>query len=164
MNSHGEFIISLDADDVFLPGILDKELNILKINPDYDFVYPDYYYSILSSGKRVIKKLPEFEPDELKSRGDFLSGGTMYRRSIFEKAGLFDETLETLESYEFILRLMAKGIKGFHIPEPLFEYTIHGLSMSDDIHQNRETGSFIAQKYGMIYSRNVNHPREILDL
>lgn len=164
MNSHGENIIRLDADDVFLPGILDKELKTLKDNPDCGFVYPDYYYNILSSGKRIIKKLPQFDPEELKSRGDFLSGGTLYRRSVFEKAGLFDETLNTLESYEFILRLMAKGIKGFHIPEPLFEYTIHGSSMSDDVDQSLKTGQLIAQRYGIIYTRNMNHPREISGL
>jgi glycosyltransferase involved in cell wall biosynthesis len=162
--ARGNNIIRLDADDIFLPGILDKEQNALDENPECGFVYPDYYYNMLPSGKKIIKLLPQFEAQELRSRGDFLSGGTMYRRSVFEQAGYFDETLKTLESYDFILRLLAKGIKAFHIAEPLFEYTIHGSSMSDDVELALETGKLIAQRYGIIYKRNMNHPREIPSL
>jgi glycosyltransferase involved in cell wall biosynthesis len=159
INSKGKYIIRLDADDIFLQGILEKEMNVLRDNNEIDFIYPDYY--IIIFGERKLKKLPEFDPDELKCRGDFLSGGTMYRKDLFNKVGMFDESLRTLESYEFILRLITNNIKGGHISEPLFEYNIHGTSMSDDVALCNIAGKAIAERYGIIYRKNINHPREI---
>ncbi|MFH1390630.1 MAG: glycosyltransferase [Candidatus Margulisiibacteriota bacterium] len=160
-NSGGEYVIRLDADDLFYPDILGIEARVLDAEPAVDFVYPDYTYYIKQTGERLRKYLPDFDRDELISRGDFLSGGTMFRRSLFERVGYYDESLPTLESYEFILRLMKRGIIGKHLPENLFEYQIHDASMSDNKELVAVTGRRIASAYGLEYQTGGSHPRRI---
>ncbi|MBI5698820.1 glycosyltransferase [Candidatus Saganbacteria bacterium] len=160
-NSDGDYVIRLDADDSFYPDILAEEARVLAEEPAVDFVYPDYVYNIERTGERVRKTLPAFDREELHGRGDFLSGGTMFRRSLFDKVGLYDEKLPTLESYEFILRLMKQGILGRHLSAPLFEYRIHEKSMSDNKELVAATGRQIAAKYGLEYIIGANHPRVI---
>jgi len=160
-NSVGDYVIRLDADDIFYSDILEREARVLTVEPAVDFVYPDYVYNIERTGERIRKTLPAFDREELLGRGDFLSGGTMFRRSLFDKVGLYDEKLPTLESYEFILRLMKQGVVGRHLPEPLFEYRIHEKSMSDNKELVAATGRQIAAQYGLAYRTGDNHPRLI---
>jgi len=161
LNSKGEYISRIDADDIFLPGILSKESGVLDNNPDIGFVYPDYHSFIYNENKKVRKYLPDFSKEEVIGRGDFLSGGTMFRKSLFEKYGYYDEGIPNLDGYDMIIRLMKNNVIGFHINEPLFEYTIHGSSMSDDTELIDKTGEKIAKKYGLTYVKNRNHPRNI---
>jgi hypothetical protein len=160
-SSQGNYILRLDADDVFCQGIIEKEYRFLEKNPQIDFIYPDYLYTIVQKNQKIRKYLPVFSKEELMKRGDFLSGGTMYRKTVFQRFGGFDETIPTLDNYEFILRLMVNNVIGYHIPEPLYEYTIHGSSLSDDITLIEKTGALIAKKYGITYHKNEHHPRNI---
>lgn len=161
LNSKGEYISRIDADDVFLQGILSKESEVLDNKPDIGFVYPDYYSFLYNENKKVRKFLPDFSKEEVIVRGDFLSGGTMFRKSLFEKYGYYNENIPNLDSYDMILRLMKNNVVGYHISEPLFEYTMHGSSMSDDTELIDKTGKEIAKKYGLTYTKNSNHPRNI---
>lgn len=158
--ARGQYVVRLDADDLFLSGIVAQERAFLDAHPEVDFVYPDYVYRFDAEGRCVRKHLPLFDPDELRSRGDFLSGGTMYRRDLFDRVGLYDESLTTLESYEFILRLLEHGAVGHHLDEALFEYRIHGESMSDDVSHTERVGRDIAARYGLEYAIGEHHPRD----
>lgn len=158
-NSSGEFIVRLDADDRFFPNLLKVESQFLEENEDLGFVYPDYYCNFKKEGLRARKTLPPFDAAEIVSRGDFLSGGTMFRRNIFKQYGFYDESLKILENYEFILRLINSGVKGYHINLPLFEYRIHDESMSKDEKLAIETGNRIANNYNFTYTIGDNHPR-----
>lgn len=159
--SKGKYILRLDADDAFYQNIIYKEYKILEKNLNVDFAYPDYNYYLLEEEKWVRKYLPKFSKDEIIRRGDFLSGGTMFRKTIFKKYGDYDETIPTLDCYELILRLMKNNVMGYHIPEPLFEYTIHGSSLSDNTSLIEKTQNEIAQKYNIKFQKNINHPRNI---
>ncbi len=159
--SCGDVVMRLDADDRLLPGALAAGCAALRGEPWVDFVYGDYDYLIEPEGSRVRKALPPFDPAELAARGEFLSGGTCYRRSVFARVGPFDESLPTLESYEFVLRMLSEGIVGLHLERPFFEYRIHGGSMSDETGLVRATAEAIAARYGREYGSNANHPRVI---
>lgn len=159
--SAAEYVMRLDADDRLLPGALTGECAALDADAAVDFVYGDYECLVEPGAHTVRKRLPPFDPAELASRGDFLSGGTMYRRSVFHRVGPYDESLPTLESYEFLLRMLDAGLVGLHLDRPLFQYRIHGGSMSDETDLVRATAEAIAARHGRAYERNVNHPRVI---
>lgn len=158
-NSTGEYIVRLDSDDIFFPNTLFLETLFLDLNPEIDFVYPDYIYLIETSKAQIRKNLPEFDPHEIIYRGDFLSGGTMFRKKIFDANGLFDEDLKILENFEFILRLLRSKVSGYHIKLPLFEYRVRENSMSEDKELAKKTGIKIAGKYGIDYRTGEHHPR-----
>jgi len=155
----GEYVVRLDADDLFCQNILLVESLFLDENPEIDFVYPDYFARKEGMDRRI--RLPKYDPEEIRKRGDFLGGGTMYRRDLFEKCGYYDENMRSIENYELILRLMKDGKKGQHIELPLFIYNIREDSMSTDQTLLREAVEMIEKKHGIFYRTNEYHPRNI---
>lgn len=159
--AEGEYVMRLDADDVLLPGVLSAESDALDGRPDVGFVYGDAVYLFDEEGRRARKPLPAFDPAELAERGEFLTGATMWRREVLDRVGPFDESLPTLEGYDYLLRMLDAGITGLHLDAPTFEYRIHGDSMSDQTELVRTTAEAIAARHGRTYVRNANHPREL---
>ena len=157
--SSGEYIVRLDADDLFLSNTLFIESLFLDENEDIDFVYPDYFINRANATKRI--KLPSFDPEEIFTRGDFLGGGTMYRRIVFDKFGYYDEGVKSIENYELILRLLKNGAKGLHITLPLYEYRYRDDSMSSDKKLMFEEGRKLEEKYGIRYQMGRWHPRNV---
>ncbi|TLM78029.1 MAG: glycosyltransferase [Actinobacteria bacterium] len=156
----GDYVMRLDADDVLLPGTLHAECGALDAHPGIGFVYGDAVYLFEDTGRRARKPLPPYDPDELASRGEFLTGATTWRRDVLESLGGFDESLPTLEGYDLSLRMLDAGVMGIHLDMPAFEYRIHGASMSDETELVRTTAEAIAARHGRVYERNANHPRE----
>ena len=155
----GEYIVRLDADDEFLHELLYIESLFLNKNQSAGFVYPDYIVRKKSQDKRVC--LPPFDKDEINTRGDFIGGGTMYRKELFEKYGFYNEKFRSIENYELILRFIHEGVKGIHIELPLYIYNHHGDSMSDDMGLMREAWAELKKKYNVDYSISGYHPRNI---
>jgi len=59
-------------------------------------------------------------------RNNQIHGGTlMYKRSVFDRFGLFNECLWTGEEYEFNLRILSKGAVIGYCDEFLYEYRRH---------------------------------------
>jgi len=55
-----------------------------------------------------------------------IHGGTlMYRKEVFEKVGLFDETLISAEEYDFNMRCLSMGLKVGYVPKLLYIYRRH---------------------------------------
>lgn len=157
--SAGDYIVRLDADDVFCHEILLEESLILDKDQKIDFVYPDYYVKKNATLKRVY--LPPFNHDEIFQRGDFFGGGTMYRKKLFEKYGYYDEKLKSIENYEFILRILKNGVIGQHIEKPLYIYNYHENSMSTDTKLMQDAWKLIEKKYGIKCDIGKYHPRNI---
>lgn len=157
--SSGQYIVRLDADDVFCQNILLIESLFLDENSSIDFVYPEYFARKNDILKRI--HLPPFDVNEIHQRGDFLGGGTMYRRKLFDKYGYYDENFETIENYEFILRLLKNGATGLHIELPLFIYNFHEKSMSTDEKLMLKASKMLEMKYGIKYKVNKYHPRNV---
>lgn len=157
--SKGKYILRLDADDTFLQNIMLVESLFLDSNEDIDFVYPDYIINQANVTKKI--NLPSFNPEEIFIRGDFLGGGTMYRRVVFDKYGYYDESFKCIENYELIIRMLKKGVKGLHLSIPLYKYYIHDDSMSSNRKIMFEDGKKIEQLYDIKYQIGKYHPRNI---
>lgn len=156
----GRYIMRVDADDI----LMDKYISSIAchINQNYDFIYADYIV-IDSDGREVNQmKLPDFDPDEIRLRGDFLATGTMYKKeSILNLLG-FSESIKNsgLENYELILRLLANGGRGKHIAENLFFYRRHTNNLSHKkIKEIDENGIALFQRMNLgKYTFNEYHP------
>ncbi len=104
----GELIAFLDSDDLWLPGKLTKQAEFFHANPEALICQTEEIW--IRRGKRV----------NPKNRHKKLSGlifepclhlclvspsAVMMRGSLFEKVGLFDETLPACEDYDLWLRV-----------------------------------------------------------
>jgi len=107
----GHYLIKLDADDYFLPDILEKTSTILDENINIDFVYCDYYEKEADGTKRIITTENIFNTVAI---------GVMYRKSKFAAEYYYNDEINFAE-YDLLLRTRNKWA-GYRIPSPLFIY------------------------------------------
>lgn len=156
----GEFIVRVDADDRVHPNFLSTfEQHLLD---DNTFYYADYSVIDGNGISLANMSLPEFDRNEVFSRGDFLATGTIYHSSLIEKIGGYNtkNVNSGLENYEFIIDLVESGAEGFHLPKVLFDYRRHSKNLSV-ISRKRIIANgralFLRKKLGA-YKTNSYHP------
>lgn len=98
------YVAFLDVDDVRVPDSLARQMEVLDSNPDTDFTYGDFI-TVSSQGltEGELVTTPEFEPNEF-ARSCLASPSQMFRRSLVERIGGFDEQLRSGGDYEFQIR------------------------------------------------------------
>ena len=126
-----ELIVRVDADDYLLPAHLETMLSRMP-SAGSAFLYSDYLVVDEHDNVTSEEQLPAFDEAEIKTRGDFLATGTLYRREAIRQVGGYEEGIVNsgLENYELILKMLRAGHRGLHVAQPLFAYRRHGLNVS----------------------------------
>lgn len=156
--ARGRYIVRVDADDSLAPDYLARMEPMLESG--FDFCYADYTIIDDDSVPNEIVRLPDFDPAEVMTRGDFLATGTLYSAQLLHLHGGYASHTKNsgLENYELIIQLMAAGAKGVHIAAPLFQYRRHSINMSAvridsiiaygrDLFQRNHWGTFCTNQY-----------------
>jgi len=137
--SRGEYLVFLDADDLFHPLNLEKKAKFLDSNLGFQWVYSDCHY-IIQEGLHL-KKKATFKGfcAEKKLDGNIfreLAMGlmipidtVMLRKSVLGRVGIFDETLRSFQDYDLWLRIASQYKIGF-IDEKLCYVLYHQGSVS----------------------------------
>ncbi len=107
-NSNGMFVALLDADDRWLPAKLEKQISVMRHFPEVGVCGTGCL--IISADGCILRKgtceafhgiaLPRLLYASMANMTT-----AMIRRDVFEEVGLFDETLQFAEDYEFWLRV-----------------------------------------------------------
>lgn len=117
----GDWLAFLDSDDAWLPGKLGRQVQAVEASPGGNIVHTDEIW--IRNGRRVNPR-----------RKHRKYGGSIFRyclplcvispssvmihRRVFDRVGLFDETLPVCEDYDLWLRICARMPVSF-IREPL---------------------------------------------
>ncbi|NQU82943.1 MAG: glycosyltransferase family 2 protein [Parcubacteria group bacterium] len=109
--ARNDYIIKLDADDVFELNIIKEMADVLDKNSDIDFVYSDYYEEKQGETEFVSTS------DNLFNT---IAIGIMFRKQKLARQGFYNETVVFAE-YDLLLQTLDIW-NGFHIPKPLFRY------------------------------------------
>jgi len=104
----GEFISSWDADCYIESGAAEVWLKVFDKYPDIDFCYSGYKFT--PEGLGAINGEP-FDPWLLQVN-NYISGMFPIRR---EKAPKWDESLKSLQDWDFWLTAVKNGCKGYYI-------------------------------------------------
>ena len=107
----GRFIAFLDSDDLWLPQKLFRQVEFFNKNPEAQICQTEETW--IRKGVRVNPKKRHKKPwgmiFELSLALCLVSpSAVMIRRSLFEKAGGFDETLPACEDYDLWLRISCR--------------------------------------------------------
>ena len=124
----GDYLCIWNVDDLRTPDSIELMAKALDENPDVDFVYGNYVIVPNFGGTEGQYVDETGREDELKT-GMILGPYFMFRKSILEKSGVFDEQLVQGADYDLALRLAMNG-KGLHLPINLGYYLNEGLGQS----------------------------------
>jgi GT2 family glycosyltransferase len=125
--ARGRLLAEIGADDLALPGRLQKQVDFLEGNPDYVLV--GGYLRIIDPHDRPIG-LRAYPTSDARLRermllyNPFASPALMYRRADALAVAGYSSRFSTSEDYDFLLRLARRG-KVANLPEPLTAYRLH---------------------------------------
>lgn len=147
--TRGDFIALLDADDIWEPQKLARQLPLFRGRPELGVVYSDY--SRMDADGKPLPNGPT-QMHRGKVSGPLLienfvpASTTVVRRACFERCGGFDVALRTGEDYEMWLRLSAHFEFDF-ITEPTMRYRTGGWQMSTDYRGRYQTAIGVMQGF-----------------
>ena len=124
----GDYLCIWNVDDLRTPDSIEVMAKALDENPDVDFVYGNYVI-VPNFGGTEGQYVDETGREDELTTGMILGPYFMFRKSILEKSGVFDEQLIQGADYDLALRLALNG-KGLHLPINLGYYLNEGLGQS----------------------------------
>ena len=124
----GDYLCIWNVDDLRTPDSIEVMAKALDDNPDVDFVYGNYTI-VPNFGGTEGQYVDETGREDELTTGMILGPYFMFRKSILEKSGVFDEQLVQGADYDLALRLAFNG-KGLHLPINLGYYLNEGLGQS----------------------------------
>jgi glycosyltransferase involved in cell wall biosynthesis len=112
--SSGDYIVPANVDDKFSPDYIEIMSAHLDADKNLSLVYPSGFYTddkeATWEDKRAYARLPASPfRTHFFMHGCYIHPHPMWRRSLHDKYGWFDETLKSAGDYEWYLRLAAGG-------------------------------------------------------
>jgi len=128
--SRGEYIGYLSSDDLLVPNAIATLVKALQANPDAVVAYCDFDL-IDSKGRQVgVVHAPDFDHHRMVEQLICPPGpGALFRRSVFEHTGGWNERLRKIPDFEFWLRAARLG-RFVRVPQVLAQYRVHEESAS----------------------------------
>ncbi|HXF30979.1 MAG TPA: glycosyltransferase [Solirubrobacterales bacterium] len=133
--ARSEFVVNLDADDLFLPNRLELMAAALTDRPDLEVLTTD---ATLEVDGRPLRR--NFGPDFRYAVDDrrlaiidrcWVGVDWATRREVMLAYGGYDEAIRTAEDWELAIRLVLGGVRFGLVPEPLVRYRLLPGSLSN---------------------------------
>ena len=105
----GNWIALLDSDDEWLPNKLERQIQVLKENPNIDFLgtnrNSEYFHKILWKKLSILTRI---SPKLLMIKFIFVVPTVIFRKKIVLDVGYFDETQKYAEEGNYFIRIAQK--------------------------------------------------------
>ena len=130
--THGDYVAILDADDVWLPEKLERQLQLFRDDPQLGMAYSDAIYFDDGGDRYQLFKLTRpyrgkvFGP--LVNKSCIFSSAMMFRKQALEELGCaFDDKFSRVQDYDLALRV-AYHYPVDYVDEPLTKWRINGVA------------------------------------
>jgi glycosyltransferase involved in cell wall biosynthesis len=158
--ARGEYILSLDSDNMIRPEYIYQSIKILDEQPDITMVYGDSEYFGEKTG---INNVGEFNLQKIMLE-NYIDACAVYRKTVWKALGGYDENMPVMgiEDWDLWLNMAFKNYSFYYINEVMFGYRVLGNSMLRSIDDNKRTLGFkyLEEKYNRYL--NYNHLNETL--
>jgi glycosyltransferase involved in cell wall biosynthesis len=157
--STGKYLAQLDADDLWLPEKLEKQLALFRKYPDAGMVYCDSYICNYGGEHRrdqVYSKLYVPQPsgyvfEYFFKTNPLCTSSALISREVWERVGGLDTTMCGGQDFEFFARISAFA-PVYCCSQPLMIYRFH----------SKNTSSFITSRKVRKSIRQKLHARHVL--
>jgi len=124
--ARGKYIKYLHEDDMLTPNCIDDSIKAME-EQNADFIHGNVIELTVANGNKKNWKTTKENPTfgEMMVNNYIHSASLMYKRSIFDEIGGFEESLNTAEEYEFNLRCLRSGYRLGFCPTNLAVYRRH---------------------------------------
>ena len=142
-----DVFMMLDADDLYLPGKVEKSIEKFLEYPEHiGIVYTDAIIQNINTGTQVHEFRAYFDRQELEKEC-IISNTPLVSKKALQECGGYDEEMRTCEDWDLWLRITESFI-AIHIPEALHVYHVTGKNSSDIVSQEtwRENWGKISQR------------------
>lgn len=126
----GEYIGLLDHDDLLHPAALHEVMRAI-CEKGADFIYTDEStFRDTPKDAYLPHFKPAFAPDNLRAN-NYICHFTVFKRSLLDEVGRFDPRCDGSQDHDLVLRLTEKAERVAHIPEILYYWRAHALSVAE---------------------------------
>jgi glycosyltransferase involved in cell wall biosynthesis len=132
-HASGEFIAFLDADDEWPAGKLELQLGRLRSEPHLDIVLGRIQYISLPGAEDIDIA---FETEDRTLTHVHLGSG-IYRRPVFDRVGLFNESLRYSEDVDWFMRAREEDISMVILGNVTLLYQLHAGNMTRQMSSER---------------------------
>jgi len=136
--ARGDLFAFLDADDVWLPDKLEKQVSALQAQPELDMVFGHgRFFPSPDLDADAARRL--YIPDQPQPA--FLKSAMLIRRNSFFKVGFFDTSWQIGDFVDWFAKSMEVGLRTHMLPDVLFKRRVHGANMT--ILERSSQGDFV---------------------
>jgi glycosyltransferase involved in cell wall biosynthesis len=129
--ANGEVIAFLDADDIWSKHKLALQIDILTKNPSVEVVLG--YHQKTRSIAAEIQDEQNLPPELVLSVGT-----SLFRRSAFDRVGLFNEELRQTDDWDWFMRARELAIVMMTCPETVLFYRRHDRNITNQIERGNQ--------------------------
>jgi glycosyltransferase involved in cell wall biosynthesis len=158
--AQGELLAFLDADDVWLPDKLLKQVAVLQAQPEIDLVfgYSRFFASpdLDETAARSLRIPDQPQPAFIKS-------AMLIRRASFLRAGMFDTAWQVGDFVDWYARAIEAGLKAHLLPDVVHNRRVHACNMT--ILERSSQGNYVRiLKAALDRRRSIASPEFNTDL
>jgi glycosyltransferase involved in cell wall biosynthesis len=133
--ARGDFLAFLDADDVWLPGKLTRQMAALATDPGLDMVFGHAEQFVEAGAAGVALTGPAVLPAHLP-------GALLIRRHRFDQVGGYQTDWIIGEVVDWYARAMEAGLKALTLDQVVYRRRLHGANLT--LRQPEPRGAYLA--------------------